>query len=384
MLMTDDGLDKKEKTDKKKTGRGAASWALVVLVSLALGFLGGLLGSYYAPEVRDVVEVGRKQITVEEESATIDVVSEVSPSVVSITSEQSMLDFFGRIRQAESDGTGFLVSEDGLIITNKHVVGREAADYSVFTSDGREFEAEVVAKDPFFDIAFLKIEAKGLKPVGLGDSDEIKIGQTAIAIGNALGLFENTVTKGVVSAVGRSIEAGDELGRTSEIMDNMIQTDVAINPGNSGGPLVDIGGRVIGINTAIAGGAEGIGFAIPINVAKTAIESVKEDGKVTRPMIGIRYLNITKEFASRNDLEVDGGALIYAPGADPAIVPGTPAAGSGLKEGDVVVGINEDEIREGRSLISVLYKYRPGDEVTIHYVRNGEERETKLTLAEAK
>lgn len=383
--MTDNNLDKKEeKTGRKKTDRGITFWTLVVLVSLILGFFGGLLGSYYGPEVRDVIEVGRKQITVEEESATIDVVREVSPSVVSITSEQSMLDFFGQTRQAESDGTGFIVSEDGLIITNKHVVRQEAADYFVFTSDGREFEAEIVAKDPFFDIAFLKIEAEDLKPAGLGDSDEIKTGQTAIAIGNALGLFENTVTKGVISAIGRSIEAGDELGRTSEVMENMIQTDVAINPGNSGGPLVNIGGQVIGINTAIAGGAEGIGFAIPINVAKTAIESVKEDGKVTRPMIGIRYLNITKEFASRNNLEVDGGALIYAPGADPAIVPKTPAAKSDLKEGDIVVGINEDEIREGRSLISVLYKYRPGDKVTIHYVRDGEEEKTELTLAEAK
>ncbi|MBW6431584.1 trypsin-like peptidase domain-containing protein [Patescibacteria group bacterium] len=369
---------------KLNTNNKLAIFILVVITSLTFGVIGGMLGSYFLPSIKDVIEVGTKEISVQESSATIDVAKKVSPSVVSITSETATLNFFGQIQQSESNGTGFIVSEDGLIITNKHVVSSTTSKYSVFTNDGKEYEAEVVAADPYFDIAFIKIKANGLKVVEFGDSDKLEIGQTAIAIGNALGQFDNTVTRGVVSAVGRAIEAGDSMGRSTETLENMIQTDAAINPGNSGGPLVNIDGQVIGINTAVAGGAEGIGFAIPINVAKSAFDSVKKSGKIIRPMIGIRYVNITNDFAARNNLDIEHGALIYASGNDLAVVPGSPAAKAGLLQGDIITKIDDNEIRDGQSLITVLYKYQVGDEVRITYFRDGQERNVSLTLAEGK
>ena len=357
---------------------------VVLILALFFGFMGGLVGSFFLPQVKDVIEIGKTEITVKESSDTIKVAEEVSGSVVSITGEVSIMDFWGRVQQSESSGTGFIVTEDGLIITNKHVVSSEKAKYSVFTSDGKEYEGNVLATDPYFDIAFIKINANNLKPLVLGNSDDLKIGQTVIAIGNALGQFDNTVTRGVVSALGRAIEAGDSRGASKEVLENMIQTDVAINSGNSGGPLVNLAGQVIGINTAVASGAEGIGFAIPINVAKSALESVQKNGKIIRPMIGIRYINITKDMASQNNLSVEHGALIYASGGYPAILPGTPAAKAGLREGDIIIKIEEKEIKDGKSLITVLYDFKPGEEVAITYIRDGQEKKVKIILAETK
>ncbi len=357
---------------------------VILILALLFGFFGGLGGSFFLPQVKDVIEIGKTEITVKESSDTIKVAEDISRSVVSITGEISIMDFWGRVQQSESSGTGFIVTEDGLIITNKHVVSSEKAKYSVFTSDGKEYEGSVLATDPYFDIAFIKINANNLKPLALGNSDDLKIGQTVIAIGNALGQFDNTVTRGVVSALGRAIEAGDSRGTSKEVLENMIQTDAAINSGNSGGPLVNLAGQVIGINTAVASGAEGIGFAIPINVAKSALESVQKSGKIIRPMIGIRYINITKDMASQNNLSVEHGALIYASGGYPAVLPGTPAAKAGLKEGDIITKIEGKEIKDGKSLITVLYDFKPGDEVTITYVRDGQEKKTRLVLSETK
>lgn len=376
---------KKEKVTLRTSINLTIQSLIIVLLfaSLISGMIGGSIASYFGKDLKEVItEVGTQKITLEEESAVIDVVEKVSPSVVSITSEQSTLDFFGRVTESQSSGTGFVVTEDGLIITNKHVVSNIRAQYSVFTSDGKEFEAEVVAQDPYFDIAFIKIKAEGLAKVELGDSDNLKIGQKAVAIGNALGQFDNTVTTGVISALGRAIEAGDSNAFESETLENMIQTDAAINPGNSGGPLVNISGQVIGINTAVAGG-EGIGFAIPINMAKTAIDSVVKSGKIERPMIGVRYININKEFATRNKLPVSGGALIYASGNDLAVLPNTPASQAGLLEGDIITKINDDEIKEGQSLISILYKYKPGDKVTVTYIRDKETKKAEIILAKS-
>ncbi|MDD3678991.1 MAG: trypsin-like peptidase domain-containing protein [Patescibacteria group bacterium] len=357
---------------------------VILILALLFGFFGGLGGSFFLPQVKDVIEIGKTEITVKESSDTIKVAEDISRSVVSITGEISIMDFWGRVQQSESSGTGFIVTEDGLIITNKHVVSSEKAKYSVFTSDGKEYEGSVLATDPYFDIAFIKINANNLKPLALGNSDDLKIGQTVIAIGNALGQFDNTVTRGVVSALGRAIEAGDSRGTSKEVLENMIQTDAAINSGNSGGPLVNLAGQVIGINTAVASGAEGIGFAIPINVAKSALEPVQKSGKIIRPMIGIRYINITKDMASQNNLSVEHGALIYASGGYPAVLPGTPAAKAGLKEGDIITKIEGKEIKDGKSLITVLYDFKPGDEVTITYVRDGQEKKTRLVLSETK
>lgn len=351
------------------------------VMMLALGFLGGMIGSQFKGISERIVQLGTKNITVQEQSATIDVVKKVSPSVVSITSVQSTRDFFGQLRNSQAFGTGFIVSEDGLIITNKHVVSG-GGSFSVFTSDGKEHKATVKAEDPIYDIAFLKIDARGLTPVELGDSDKLAVGQKVIAIGNALGQYQNTVTTGVVSAVGRAIEAGDSSG-ASETLENMIQTDAAINPGNSGGPLINIDGQVIGINTAVDGQGEGIGFAIPINLAKSDFKSVTEKGKIVRPMLGIRYINITKEFAARNNLPVQSGALLYASRGEIAVVPGYPAAKAGLREGDIITKINDETIGEGKSLINLISKHSVGDRVKVTYLRDNKESSVDLTLTEA-
>lgn len=354
---------------------------LITTTVFFVGFLGGLAGVKFAG-VSGITENIRKNIVVEEQSAVIDVVNKVQPSVVSITSEQAGFDFFGRIRKSQSSGTGFVVNKDGLIITNKHVVESDSAQYSVFTSDGKEYKGKVIARDPNYDIAFLKIDAKNLTPVELGDSNSLKVGEKVVAIGNALGQFQNTVTTGVVSAIGRAIEAGDGSG-ASETLENLIQTDAAINPGNSGGPLLNIDGQVIGINTAVSSQGEGIGFAIPINIAKAAITSVEEKGKITRAMLGIRYININKEFASRNNLSVSTGALLFSGTNTSAVVAGSPAARAGLKEGDIIVKINDAQIKEGISLATILTGYKPGDRVTVTYIRDGKEAKTEASLIES-
>jgi serine protease Do len=357
---------------------------VVIVTAIISGVIGGVAVSLFRNEIGDVVtEIGTNRITVEEDSATIDVAKKVNPSVVSITSAQTSLDFWGRAQTSEASGTGFIVTADGLIATNKHVAENSKADYRVFTNDGKEYKAVLKAADPYFDIAFLKIEATGLVPLVLGDSDNLQVGQRVIAIGNALGQFQNTVTTGVVSAIGRSIEAGDSYGQT-EILENMVQTDAAINSGNSGGPLVDIGGQVIGMNTAVAGNAEGIGFATPINLVRSALASVQKSGSIIRPMLGVRYMNITKEFAASNDLATEQGALIYASGATQAVVPGSPADKAGLREGDIIIKIGSQEIREGHSLVSVLSGFSVGDKVEIKYIRDGEEKSVSVTLSESK
>lgn len=374
-----------KKPIKKKIKFSRDIVTTVFVTAIISGVLGGMAVGLFQGQIRDAVnEITTKKVTVEEESATIDVVNKVSPSVVSITGEQSTLNFFGQSQTSQTSGTGFIVTADGLIATNKHVVSSESATYSVFTSDGKEYKAQVKATDPYFDIAFLKIDAKDLVPLDLGDSDSIKVGQKVIAIGNALGQFQNTVTTGVISAVGRSLEASDASGSSSEVLENMIQTDAAINSGNSGGPLVNIDGQVIGMNTAVASNSEGIGFATPINVIKTALASVQKSGKITRPMLGVRYISISKEFATRNNLSVDHGALIYSTSSDLAVLPGTPAAKAGLKENDIIIKIGDYEIREGQSLVSALSNFTAGDKVNVVYIRDGKEKTVTVTLAESK
>jgi serine protease Do len=384
--VTEEKVEKKEKLKLSSLSpktKKILSVGVIVFAIFVVGFLGGIVAVKLEEKIKGKINQLTENVTVQEQSATIDVVKKVSPSVVSITSEQSTLNFFGQMQKSQSAGTGFVVSADGLIMTNKHVVSATGATYSVFTSDGKEYKAEVKALDAIFDLAFLKIEAKGLTPVELGNSDNIQVGQRVIAIGNALGQYQNTVTTGVVSAVGRAIQAGDATG-SSETLENLIQTDAAINPGNSGGPLSNIDGQVIGINTAVDQSGAGIGFAIPINLAKTALDSVLKTGKISRPYLGIRYINVTKEFAARNNLSVDHGALIYASGSDLAVLPNSPASKAGLKEGDIITKINDTELGQGKSLVSVLSNFKVGDEVMVSFVRDGKDAKTKATLAEAK
>lgn len=364
--------------------------AVVVMVSLVFGFIGSVFGNKVLEEVAGIKNIvgdsslGTQNLKLNENSALIDAVNKVNPSVVSITTEQSRLDFFGEITKSKSSGTGFIISSDGLIITNKHVVSDKESSYSVFTNDGKEYKAAVKSRDPLNDIAFLKVEAKGLKAVEIGNSDDLKIGQQVVAIGNALGQYQNTVTQGIVSAKGRAVPVGDQSSASSETLENVIQTDAAINPGNSGGPLINLAGQVVGINTAIDSSGQGIGFAIPINMVKTAIKSVEEKGKVVRPYLGVRYIPITKEFAARNDLTESNGVLVYGGKNELAIVPGSPADKAGIADGDIIIGINGKKIDKDHTLIGLLQNYSVGETIRVDISRNGEKKSIEVKLAESK
>ncbi len=287
----------------------------------------------------------------------------------------------GTEKKEVGGGSGFIVSSDGLIVTNKHVVIEDKAEYAVFTNDGERHDAKVLAKDPINDIAVLKIEASGLRVAELGDSDSIKLGQTAIAIGNALGEFRNTVSVGVISGLARDITAEGSNGFVEDI-EGVVQTDAAINEGNSGGPLMNLKGEVIGINTAIASGAENIGFAIPINQAKRAIESVKLTGEIKTTYLGVRYIMLTKETAKEQKLSVDYGALVRGNETGPAVISGSPAEKAGIQAEDVIIEINGKKIDSEEALGITLQKYSVNEEVSLTVMRGTEKLTLKVILGE--
>lgn len=325
-----------------------------------------------------------EKILLEESSKVIEAAEKISPAVVSIISKSQAVNIFGQVIEQEAGGTGFIITSDGMIVTNKHVASDMDGQYLVYTSDGKEYEARVLAQDPYYDLAVLKIDATGLPTAELGDSGNLKIGQWVVAVGNALGEFQNTVTVGVVSALERSVTASD--GMNMESLEGLIQTDAAINSGNSGGPLVNLSGQVVGINTAIASGAQNIGFAIPIDSVKTAIESIQKTGTIKRPMLGVRYLTINKEISKANELQYDYGAWIL-PGENRgivAVIPGSPADKAGLVENDIILEIDNQRIDEKNSLARILSKYNVGDEVSLKYSHKGEEKEIIVKLDEAK
>lgn len=336
-----------------------------------------------------------ENIKVTEDSAVIDSVNKVSPSVVSVIFTKDVqvinpFDFFGNqsstVQQQQGGGSGFIISSDGLIATNKHVADVEGAKYTVITSDGKKYDANIVAQDPANDFALLKVDAKNLPVVEFGDSDNLQIGQRVIAIGNALGEFQNSVTVGVLSGKERSLQATDTSGNQGENLEGLLQIDAAINAGNSGGPLVNLKGQIIGINTATAAKsqAEGIGFAIPINSLKSAIDSYKKTGKIIVAYLGVSYILVDQKVAASQNLNTDHGALVIGDQQNgiPAIQSGSPADKAGLKEGDVILKINNDEINAKQSLSSVLNRYQPGDEVNLRVLRNGKEIDVKAKLGE--
>ena len=282
-------------------------------------------------------------------------------------------------------GSGFLVSSDGLIVTNKHVVDQKDVEYTVFTNDGKKHVATVVARDPVLDIALIKITGSGFTFLSLGDSDSLEIGQSVIAIGNALGEFKNTVSVGVVSGLSRSVTAGDSLGNT-ELLDHVIQTDAAINPGNSGGPLLDLSGRVIGVNVAVAQGSQSIGFALPINSVKGAIDSVKSTGKIVRPFLGVRYVAINVEMKDKNNLTVDYGILVKAGAAasDLAVIPGSPADKAGIIENDIILEIDGVKLDDKANLSTIVRQKKVGDVISLKILHKGVEKTMKVTLEAAK
>ena len=287
----------------------------------------------------------------------------------------------GQLQQI-GGGSGFIVSSDGLVVTNKHVVDDEDAVYTVVLSDGKKYSATVIAKDLTMDVALLKIESKDLPTLELGNSDNLKIGQTVLAIGYALAEYGNTVTKGVISGIGRRVEAGDGRGST-EVLEQAIQTDAAINPGNSGGPLLDLSGKVIGINTAVSQEGQSLGFAIPINSLKKTIEGVKKDGRIVRPWLGIRYIPITPRLAQVNNLPVTYGALVKSGGLDElAVIPGSPADKAGILENDILLEINEQKLEDKDSLAQVVGKYSIGDTIKIKVMSKGKEKTVTIKLEE--
>ena len=351
-----------------------------------------------------------KQVVInQEQDLVVDAVERVSPAVVSIIaakdlpvverffmdpfgSEDFLREFFefspsgpsqdsGKTERREiGRGTGFLVSEDGYIITNKHVVADEDAEYTVILNSGTTFKANVVARDPVHDIAVIKIEGGSFPTASFGSSDNIKVGQTVIAIGNALGEFSNTVSVGVISGMERSLVAGD-LGEQSQLQ-HVLQTDAAINPGNSGGPLLNLEGRVIGINTAMVSGAENIGFAVPAEIAARDLEYVRTDGRIVYPYLGVRYTVITEQLRKEKDLDSEFGALLIADDKNPAVLPGSPAAAAGLKEGDIITHINNIPLQKNVSLGEEIQKRKSGDIIQLTVRRNGSTLSFNVTLTE--
>lgn len=328
-----------------------------------------------------------RQTVVQEGEVIADVAQKVSPSVVSIiTEQQSQVSsgYFGsRTRKSQAAGTGLVIDSNGLILTNKHVVPEGITALSVVMNDGVKYnDVEVVGRDPLNDIAVIKVKnPKNFTKAALGDSDRVRIGQKVIAIGNALGQFQNTVTSGIISGMGRPVEAGDEGNQTTEQLTNLFQTDAAINSGNSGGPLLNYSGEVIGINTAVAADAENIGFAIPINEAKGIISSVVETGKFSRPFLGVKFVTLDPSIARELKLDITDGAYISTEGD--SIVAGSPAEKAGVKPGDVITKVNNTKLSARNQLTSVISRFRVGQEVTLTIMRSGEELKLKAILSEA-
>ena len=282
-------------------------------------------------------------------------------------------------------GSGFFVTSDGLIVTNRHVVNRNDVEYIVYTNDGKKYTATVIAKDPVLDIALIKINGSGFTALNLGNSDVLEVGHTVIAIGNALAEFKNTVSVGVISGLSRSLTAGDNTGKT-ELLDHVIQTDAAINPGNSGGPLLNLKGEVIGVNVAVAQGSQNIGFALPINSVKSTIESVKKTGKIIRPYLGVRYIVIDINMKEKNNLPVDYGVLVKggATVSELAVIPGSPANKAGIVENDIILSIDGVKLDEKNNLASIIRQKKIGDVIVLKILSKSIEKNVSVTLEDAK
>lgn len=284
-------------------------------------------------------------------------------------------------------GSGFIVSRDGLVLTNKHVVQDPEATYTIATEDDRYFSAKVLVRDPINDIAILKIENdKEFTFVRLSDANKLDLGETVIAIGNTLGEFKNTVSAGVVSGLSRFITAQNEFSGEPSFLRGLIQTDAAINPGNSGGPLINARGEAIGINVAVILGAQNVGFAIPINSAARDLEDLKKFGRLRKPFLGLRYLIINRDMKDKLRLPTEAGAYVMkenAPG-DEAVVKDSPADKAGLKEKDIILEFNGAKLTNDKNLQDVLENCKIGESVPLRVLRNGGEIELKLTLEERK
>ncbi len=318
-----------------------------------------------------------------ESTSIASIASKVTPAVVSIVSEGYSSGYYGMGGVTQSAGTGMIVSKDGYVITNKHVVDG-SRKIQIITDEGDTYDdVKLLGADPLNDVAYLKINGvDDLPTISLGDSKTISVGQPVLAIGNALGAYQNSVTQGIISGTGRSVQAGDSSGNNVEYLTDMIQTDAAINPGNSGGPLVNAAGDVIGINTATSTSAEGLGFAIPISAVKGMLKRIREDDKVERAYIGISYLTITPEVAKEYKLPVKQGAYVYSESSSRggAVVKDGPADRAGIKDKDVITKIGNIEVGHAGSISTLVGEYKVGETIQVTLIRDGKEKVVNVTL----
>lgn len=380
-------------------GLVGAGAMLVVVVMVAL-----FVGPSDFGDIRDALGVDTPPVgsvsghIADNSDAVVNVVERVNPAVVSIVitkdvpiMEQYYENYGGifnipRYRQNGTEqkevggGSGFIISNDGYVVTNNHVVSDADAQYTVFLNDGTKFDATIVSTDAVLDIALLKIDGTDLSYLEFGDSDTVKVGQSVIAIGNALGEFRNTVSVGVLSGLSRTITATNGTGDSEELQD-VLQTDAAINAGNSGGPLLNLDGYVIGVNVATSTGGQNVSFSLPANAVKNAVDSMIEFGVVIRPYLGVRFITIDSDLAEKNNLSVDYGALILR-GADGslAIIPGSPADKAGLEENDIILQVDGVDVTVEEPLNVLLRNYKPDDTVTLRVVHDGEEKDMRATL----
>lgn len=422
---------------KEPRSQGRAFWfslmlIVTIFISSIFGAIFGFISSRSGTEILSGLRSGDfknlvfsggsnepsiiKQNIIQEDSAVIDVVKKTSPAVVSIviTKDIPIMRNFGGFpdffndpfgffnqgngnqggngsgetqKQTIGGGTGFFITEDGMIVTNKHVVDDTGANYTVVTNEDKEYSAKILAIDPVNDIAVIKVDGNGFPTLNLGDSDSLQVGQTVIAIGNSLGQFSNTVSRGIVSGLRRNVTAGDTFGQTEKLTD-IIQTDAAINPGNSGGPLLDINGDVIGLNVAIAQGAQNIGFAIPVNQVKTVSDQVKTTGKISTPFIGVRYIPVDDTLQKENNLPYNYGDLVTRGErmTDFAVIPGSPADKAGILENDIILEVNGKKIDEnkGAGLSSLISQYKVGDTIKLKVWSKGNTKDVNVILEERK
>jgi serine protease Do len=385
---------------KTSRGRSMAVLVLFVLAILLSSYGGAWLEMRHNQDSLAGGNLSSQKKIVSSQSQLISQIAKiVGPSVVSvnvnITSASSQTGFglfgFSQPGAEQAAGTGIIISSGGLIITNRHVVPAGTTSVSVTLSDGTELKnVSVIGRtsdSDSLDVAFLKIndtQKHKLTPAVLGNSSTVQVGDDVVAIGNALGQFQNTVTSGIISGYGRSVQASDSSGSasTAETLDDLFQTDAAINEGNSGGPLANLNGQVIGINTATAGNAQNIGFAIPINDVKGLISQVLKTGKFARPYLGVRYVPLTADVANEFNLSVTNGAFI-APSSDPSnpsIIAGGPAGQAGLQEKDIITQVDGKNINQTHSLTSLLDTHQPGDKITLTVIRGNDTKHINATL----
>jgi S1-C subfamily serine protease len=377
---------------------------LLIIISVSAGFLGGWAGSNEQDDSQTTIQ--KQQVVLENQGQLIsNIASNVGQSVVSVNSTQmdasgsstTSGSLFGQTNpqseEEESAGTGIILTTSGLIITNRHVVPAGSTNISVTLSNGTTYtNVKVVGRtstNDSLDIAFLQIEntnGQKLVPAIIGDSSKMVIGDSVVAIGNALGQYQNTVTSGIISGYGRSVQASDSTGTSTENLTDMFQTDAAINEGNSGGPLVNMDGEVIGINTAIASSAQNIGFSIPIDDVTGLIKSVEQTGKLQQPYLGVYYVPITSDVAKQYNLSVSSGAYIPTSSqsdGQQTVISGGPASSAGVQPGDIIAKVNNTSINQQHSLTSVLDQQSVGSQVTLTIIRSGKQINVNVTLGTA-